>query len=382
MSFLSMILRNVFRRPLRSALTIVAMAIAIGAVVGLVGISQGFQESFLEVYRTAGVDMIVMRAGVQERLNSSLDENLAGAIAGVPGAKVVVPSLTDMISFEDANLYGVPLRGVPPGSPLVTTLRIVSGRSLLPSDVKTAVVGKTLAAQLHKKLGDSIRLYDQEDYKVVGIYDAKSVFDNNSLTVPLADLQELMGRAGQVTGFTVEVDHPDTEGNVERVVAAIGQLKDSKGHSLNLLALSVKNHVQSVTQIRVADAMSWVTSAIALVIGTIGVLNTMFMSVVERTREIGILRAIGWRKHRVVRMIVWESVVMSVVGAAVGSVGVILLTRFLSTFAAVSGFIQGTISWSVVGQGFLLSFVVAIVGVAYPAYRGAQIVPTEALRHE
>jgi putative ABC transport system permease protein len=81
-------------------------------------------------------------------------------------------------------------------------------------------------------------------------------------------------------------------------------------------------------------------------------------------------------------MILSESLAMSLVGAVVGAIGAVLLTRLLSDLPAARGLIAGRISWEVIGQGILLAVLVGVVGVAYPAYRGAQIVPTEALRHE
>jgi putative ABC transport system permease protein len=289
-------------------LTIIAMAVAVGAVVSLVGISRGFEDSFLDLYRSAGIDVVVVRAGVQERINSTLDAKLAKDIEKVPGVRLAVPSLMDMISFEDQGLYTVPIRAAPPGAPVFDHLKMIEGRQMRAGDERVAVLGKTLAEQLHKHVDDVIKLYDVEDYKVIGIFDADSLFDNASLSIPLADLQRIMGRPNQVNGFTVDVK-------------AIDELKDARGKPLKLTALSAKDHVQSITQIRMAHAMSWLTSVIALVIGTVGVLNTMFMSVFERTREIGVLRAIGWKKHRVVRMILSESLAMSLAGAVVGAFG-------------------------------------------------------------
>ena len=382
MTLLTMSLRNMIRRPMRSVLTIIAMAVAVGAVVSLVGISRGFEDSFMDLYRSAGIDVVVVRAGVQERINSTLDAKLANDIEKVPGVRLAIPSLMDMISFEEQRLYTVPIRAAPPGAPVFERLKFIEGRQMRAGDERVAVLGRTLAEQLHKHVGDVIKLYDVEDYLVIGIFDADSLFDNASLSVPLADLQRIMGRPNQVNGFTVDVDHPNDASEVDRVVHAIDALKDAKGKPLKLTALSAKDHVQSITQIRMAHAMSWLTSAIALVIGAVGVLNTMFMSVFERTREIGVLRAIGWKKHRVVRMILSESLAMSLVGAVVGAIGAVLLTRLLSDLPAARGLIAGRISWEVIGQGILLAVLVGVVGVAYPAYRGAQIVPTEALRHE
>ena len=128
--------------------------------------------------------------------------------------------------------------------------------------------------------------------------------------------------------------------------------------------------------------MAWVTSAVALVIGAVGMLNTMIMSVFERTREIGILRAIGWGRWRVVRMILTESILLSLAGGVVGAGGAIALVRVLANQPAVAGMVSGDVAPIVIAQGFAIALCVGLLGAAYPAYRGAQLLPTEALRHE
>ena len=139
---------------------------------------------------------------------------------------------------------------------------------------------------------------------------------------------------------------------------------------------------QSAMQLKAANAMAWLTSAIALVMGTVFMLNTMVMSVFERTREIGILRAIGWRPWRVMRMILMESVLLSLSGGIVGTIVAIGLTWFLSTLPVVNGAVRGDISIAVISQGFAIALLVGLIGAAYPAYRGARLMPTEAIRHE
>ena len=143
------------------------------------------------------------------------------------------------------------------------------------------------------------------------------------MVVLLTDLQRFMGREGQVSGFAIVVDHPDDKAEIERIrhdIEALGK---------NIEATPTAEFVNSTTEIRFIRAMAWVTSAVALVIGAVGMLNTMVMSVFERTREIGILRAIGWGRWRVVRMILMESILLSLTGGVVGTAGAVALTHVL-----------------------------------------------------
>jgi putative ABC transport system permease protein len=121
---------------------------------------------------------------------------------------------------------------------------------------------------------------------------------------------------------------------------------------------------------------------VALVIGAVGILNTMIMSVYERTKEIGILRAIGWRRRQVVRMILVESLLLSIAGGVLGTLIAVVLTRIVSAMPAVGGMLEAYLPPWVILLGLGIALVVGLLGAAYPAYRGAQLLPTEALRHE
>ncbi len=382
MRFTTFILKNVLRRPIRSVLTGIGVALAVGAVVALLGISYGFEKSFAELYEGRDVDLIVLRAGVTERLTSSVDQRVGRRLEGLPGVDAVTAGLMDVVSFPEANLIGVPIQGWAADSFLFDDLKMIEGRRLLANDRRVVMLGIILARNLDKRPGDTIEI-EMEPFEVIGVYESFNVFENGSAVLLIEELQELMDRPGQATGFQVVLeDTPDREQARDRLRGQIEDLRDEQGRSLKLAALPTREYVQSTLQIRMAHGMAWLTSAIALVIGAIGMLNTMIMSVFERTSEIGILRAIGWRKPRIMGMILGESLVLCVAGATVGTLGAVVLTRWLSTFPAVSGYIQGVIPPVVFLQGFAIAILVGLIGGVYPAYRGASLAPTEAIRHE
>lgn len=382
MRFTTFIFKNLLRRPVRSLLTGIGVALAVGAVVALLGISQGFERSFAQLLEQRGVDLMVVRAGKTERLTSSLDESIGQRLAGLPGVAVVIPGLMDVVSFPEADLISVPVQGWPPDSPMFDDIQIVVGRRLRPGDQRAVMLGTILARNLGKEAGETIEI-DMEPFRIVGIYQSFNVYENGSAVMLLSELQRLMDRAGQVTGFQLVLeDSPDKQRAIERVRQEIEALADAQGRPLKLTALATRDYVDSTLQIRIARATAWLTSVIALVIGTVGMLNTMIMSVFERTREIGILRAIGWRRWRIMGMILGESLVLCVSGAAVGTLAAVGLTRWLSTFPGAAGYVQGDIPPVVFLQGFALAVLVGLLGGAYPAYRGASLSPTEAIRHE
>jgi putative ABC transport system permease protein len=237
-------------------------------------------------------------------------------------------------------------------------------------------MGERLAGSLGKHVGDTMPLFDDQSYTVAGIFKGPTVYENGSMVVLLKDLQRFMAHEGQVSGFAIVVDQPNDKALIDRVrheIEALGK---------NLEVTPTTEFVNSTTEIRVIRAIAWITSAVALVIGAVGMLNTMVMSVFERTKEIGILRAIGWGRWRVVRMILTESILLSLTGGVVGTAGAILLTHVLAQWPAVAGMVDSHIAPTVIMQGFAIALCVGLLGAAYPAYRGAQLLPTEALRHE
>jgi len=377
MRFYTFVLKNVLRRRVRSSLTVIGMAVAVGAVVALVGISQGFERSFLDIYQRQKVDLIVQQRGVKQKLTSVLDAGLGKQILEIPSVKVVNSGMVDMTSMEELGPVPVLVQGWDADSPLLRELNVLPGGRLLEAGDKGQVLlGERLATSLSKKPGDPIEIFGGESYTVCGIFQSKSVYENGSMVVLLADLQRFMGHPGQVSGFTVVVEDPNDKAEIGRIQHAIEALGS------HLEVTPTTEFVNSTAEIVFIRAMAWLTSAIALVIGSVGMLNTMVMSVFERPREIGILRAIGWGRWRVVRMILMESILLSVAGGVVGTAGAVLLTRVLSKQPAVAGMIDGRMAPAVIVQGFIIALCVGLVGAAYPAYRGAQLLPTEALRHE
>jgi putative ABC transport system permease protein len=382
MRFYEFILKNVLQRKARSALTTMGVAIAVTAVVSLVGIADGFERSFRDLYERRGVDLMVVRAGASERLSSSIPQRVGEQIRQLPGVRSVSPGLMDVVSFEDADITRVPLQGWASDSTLFDELRMLGGCKLQANDDKGVMLGMVLAKNLSKQTGEKVEIAGRK-FTIVGVFESFNVYLNGSAVMLLPALQTLMDRPGQVTGFEVVLDESTEKKElVERVRREINALRSSRGEPWGIEAIPTVDYVTSTSQLQMAKAMAWVTSVIALIIGAVGVLNTMIMSVLERTREIGILRAIGWRKNRVIRLILYESVLLSLLGAAIGIFAAVLLTRSLTWWPQVNGLVRGDVSAVVIFQGFLIALAVGLIGGAYPAYRGAQLLPTEALRHE
>lgn len=376
MRFSTIALKNAIRRPLRSILTALAIAVAVGTVVALVGISYGFERTFLDLYRGSGIGLIVVRAGSRQRMTSTLDERLGDQIRALPGVRDTFGGLMDTVSFNELGLYGVLVQGWMPQTMAFDHLRLVSGRALRRDDGKAVMLGTVLAKNLGKGVGDTVSVYEGEDFRVVGVYHSSNVFEEGAMVIPLDQLQRLMQREGQVTGFSVILDRSADQATLERVRRQVEALAPA------LHAMTTDEHVKSLTEIQLAKAVSWLTSTVALVLGTFGVMNTMVMAVHERTKEIGILRAVGWRRWRVARLILLESVILSLVGAVLGGVGAGLLVRLLTLVPTASGLIDGRIPPIVLAYGLAVAVLVGLIGGLLPAYRASRMLPTAALGYE
>lgn len=374
MTFAALIFKSILQRRARSGLTVGGLAVAVATIVSLVGISWRFEDAFIELYNVRGCELVVQRRGGTQRLNSGLPEGLADQMRQLPNVRRVVGSLMDVVALEKHQLYAVIVNGWPIDSPVLDRVDMVAGRRLQEGDKQRVMLGKVLARNTGKMVGDKIEIY-AEEFEVIGVFESFSVLENGAAFFLLPELQRLTGRPGQMTGYVVKAIDVRDEPLME--------LKDRiEQLGPQVVATPTAQFVGGISQIKLSRSIAWLVSTIAVAIGAIGMLNTMIMAVTERTREIGTLRALGWRKVRVASAIVLEAMLLSIGGAALGCLGAILVLRGLARFPATNGLIDGRFSpWALV-LGFLLALSISIVGAAYPAWWGARLSPMEAIRRK
>ncbi|MBX9624248.1 MAG: ABC transporter permease [Gemmataceae bacterium] len=383
MYFVTFLTKNLTRRPVRTALTVLGLSVAVGSMVALLGISHNIVTSVLQSFLKRGIDLVVTQAGKGSDLNSDFDQNLVDQARQVPGVAGVDEAVVDIFNLvhDSGRTDQVMLQGWRLDNPAFDDVELVAGRKLRPGDKGKCVLGSTLAGNLGKGVGDNVRLGADAVFEVVGVIKSFVVFEDGAVTMTLDDARELTGK--KVTGFSVRVaKSPGSTAEVERVKEAIEALRDPKDPSVRLSARTPENYVNSVTHIRIVRAMAWMVSAMGMLIGVIGMLNTMVMSVVERTQEIGILRAVGWPPGRVVRMILGESLLLGLAAAAVGTAGAVAVSYALTQFPQVNGFVEGGIAPTVVAEGLGITLAIGLLGGLYPAVRAARLLPTEAIRHD
>jgi putative ABC transport system permease protein len=217
MWFSTFLLKNLRRRPLRSMLTIAAIALGVGAVVALVGIADGFKNSFFKLYTDAGIDLLVIKGRVGRQLESGIPESMVERIRALPGVKEVIPGLNDVISFPDEDLYMVVVNGFVPDSVVFKHMPLKSGRYLREDDRSKILLGSILADNLGKGVGDRVEVYDEEFFEVVGVFDSANVIESGSLVMPMRELQPLIGREDQVLGISVLTEDGMNRELVDRI---------------------------------------------------------------------------------------------------------------------------------------------------------------------
>lgn len=375
MHFLCLVYKNLRRRPVRTGLTVSGVAVAVAAVVLLVGIARSFETELLKIYEQHGADLVVFRAGVAQRLTSSLSMTLADQIAGLPNVAAVSPGLMDVVSFSDRDLFGVPVYGWLAGSSYLDQVRVAEGRRIGPRDGRVVMLGGALAKDLGVGVGDEIEVIEGEAFKVVGIYQSYNVFENGSLVIALDEMQTLLGREGDIT-FIMVTAYDTNQAAIESLRGRIERL----GPAID--AMSAREYADTAVELRLARSSAWLTSAVALLVGVVGTLNTMVMSVFERVREFGVLRAVGWRGARVMRMVLCESLLLALAGAAVGTAAGIVAVRVLSYLPLYARVISGEVEAAIVMQGVSVAVLIGLASGLYPAWRASRLLPGEALRRE
>jgi putative ABC transport system permease protein len=266
------------------------------------------------------------------------------------------------------------VQGWVPDSLMFQGVRVLEGRMLLPGDKDVVWLGDGQAKAFGKKLGDSIKI-EKKSFQIVGIFDSASVFERGSIVMPFASLQKLMGYRQPATAFMIKAKNRDAE--------FIKSLRERLGDAFSdLSAAPASDYIANDHQIQLSNLMAWTTAGVALLVGSVGMLNTMLMSIFERTREIGLLRAIGWRRRRILELVLGEAFFLALVATALGTLMSVLVLQGVAALPSARGFIASSLPPAVMAMALAMGMALSVLGGLYPALRAAALDPTEALRYE
>jgi putative ABC transport system permease protein len=350
-------------------LTVLGVALAVGSFITLYGLSRSVSENVQQSFAERGTDLTVRRRGIAEPFGGTMPQTLIPEIAEIPGVAAVSGQMMSFAATDNDD--HVIAFGWAADSFYWPDVPLLKGRLPNPAERRAALLGKDIARTLNKDVGDDITLLD-EKFHIIGITNYSSIINRNAVIVELSDLQELTFRTGAVTFISVRLERPESSNGADQVAKAIESLAD--------LAVTKSGNVLSNDSLigllnAVSTSMAWV----ALLMGVLMVLNTLLMAVLERTREIGILSAIGWSKLRVMGALVIEGFILSVLGSLAGIVLGIVGSRLLSEAPAIGRYIAVRPTIGLIAATAVAAIALGVLGSFYPAFFATRQSPAAAL---
>jgi len=362
-----MILHNLLRRGTRSSLTILGIAIGVAAVVALGAMANGLAQNYGSALGTSN-DLLVTQANAYDVIYSSLDELLGERMAALPDVANVDPGVFSWYSFDDLPYFLI--YGYAPGSTAMAHYRIVEGKPVTGSG--QIAVGRRAVEALKIGVDDSLRI-NGAPYRITGIYETGQGMEESGGVVVLEDAQSIAQKERTVSLFQIGLRRG---ADADAVMARIESLDDE------LTVTTASGYAASQQWTQALQGLAWGVAAIAILIGGLGMMSAMVMSVLERTREIGTLRAVGWSRGRVLRMILGESVALSALGGVLGVLLGSLLAWAAGQSPGLGVMLAGAVTPDLIVQGMVTALLLGVAGGVYPAWTAANLQPVEALRYE
>ncbi len=416
---LSMAWRNLWRHGRRTLITAAAMGVSVAFVMAMLAYVDGMYRKMSEVMidQTIGQVQVAHPDYASKRTMYDTVPAAGARIDAVRGTQGVRGATARLYGFAllggSDETAGAQLVGVSPEHELDLVPmhdRIVEGAWLSPGATGQIVLGEGLADNLKAKVGDAVVAVTQaadgslgnELYDVVGILASGSVtLDRTGAWLALSDLQTLLVLPDQVHEIAVLTDSLDSrvgdeqvDAVVERLVGAVDTGDDAP--------LSVRSwwqvSPQTASMIATSDASAWIMLVIVFFVAGLGILNTMLMSVFERTKELGVMKALGTRPGRIVRLVLWESLLLGVLscvgGLLLGGALDWLLVEYGLSLTASNGDrlstggvlfdprIFGVVRADRIVVTVVTLLAVAVVAALWPALRAARLRPVAAMRDD
>jgi|SRR5579864_519733 len=363
-----MIVSNLAHRPVRSAISILAIALEVTLILLIVGLSLGMLNDSRARQAGIGADVIVLPPGSSTIVGvtgAPMPVKIGDILGRLPHVAVVSPVLMQ-ISTAGAlqTIYGIDLATFQAMRPF-TFLK--GGPFQGPDDI---LVDDIYANAHHAKIGDKVELFNLS-LRIAGIV----VHGRGArLFLPLPKLQELNGAVGRASAFYVKVDDP---ANIDGVVNEIKQVP----HMETYHVYSMREYLSMITPDNYPGFSTFIriVIAISVIIGVIAIFQAMYTAVMERTREIGILKSLGASKLYIVNVILRETTLLAIggiiVGIAASFAAAIAIKERIPTLP-----LQLGIGW--VTRAAIIAIVGALGGAIYPAFKAAQKDPIDALAYE
>ncbi len=395
--------RNLLTRRLRSILTLLGVFIGVATIVTLVALGQGLEDSIEQQFADIGTDKVFVQpkgliAGADASGSTAIltDRDLATVrrTAGVETAgggliRVVTLEYDDQVRF--VNIFTLPDDSE--GEKLTYEafgIDPFDGRLLASGDGKKLMIGYQLnqGAVFDKsiKVRDSI-LVNGEKFKVVGVMDSfGNSQDDRSLFLTLNEAQDLLGIENRLDNIYAKViSTQDPAVVADRITKELRKSRGVKEGKEDFTVTTATDFLDTVGNIlNVVQIFLFGVASISLVVGGIGIINTMYTAVIERTQEIGVLKAMGARNGDIITIFLFESGFLGALGGLIGIIIGVVFAKVVEYGLAASGnsFLQASISPWLIILTLFFSFAFGAAAGTLPAIQASKLKPTEALRYE
>jgi putative ABC transport system permease protein len=364
-----MIVANLVHRPIRSLISISAVALEVILILLIVSFFYGQLNGSKASQVGVGADMMVQPPGSSALVGvtgAPMPVKVGDKLRQLPHVAVAAPVIWELTTKPTLEIiYGIDLdtyNSIPP------PLHFLSGGPFQgPYDV---MVDDYFAGMKHVKVGDSIEILDHP-FRVSGIVEHGK---GARKFMPLATMQDLIGAPGRASVFYVKLDDPR---NVDAVVEEIRQVPGMENYSVRsmqeyLSMMTPENLPGFATAIRIVVAIS-------MIIGFLVIFQSMYTAVMERTREIGILKALGASKLYIVSAVLRESALLAIAGIVLGTIVSFVVRRIILIELPTQRLFWSN-AW--VLRATTIALAGAVAGALYPAYKAAQKDPIDALAYE
>jgi putative ABC transport system permease protein len=398
-------LGSVRYRKLRSWLTMIGVFIGIATVVALISISEGMRESINEQFEILGVNMIMVQrgtgfgAGPPAETTATLTEDDIDLIKRVRGVDLASGMIwgQENVKFKSETkaiiVWGLPTENKEAKEFIEQVqLRIGQGKDLQKGDRYRALVGYELAREegiFDKpiRLREKVEILDT-DFEVVGILEEiGNRYDDNSIAIPLEVARELFDKTDEYDMIFVRVEKgADTTAVAESIKESMRKDRDQKKGEENFnVQTSEQMIAQFNTILNVIQAVLVGIALISLAVGAVGIMNTMYTSVLERTKEIGIMKSVGAQNIDIMMIFIMESGIYGLVGGSIGIILGIALSTAVELIAAPYlgiGIFKASVTWWLIFGTLAFAFFIGVISGILPARKASKLRPVDALRYE
>lgn len=363
-----LVFANLLHRPLRSIISVIAVAIEVMMILSIVGIFIGMLKDSKMRTNGVGADLMVLPS------SASYFNGVSGAAMPVndviplrrlPHVAIASPSITQLqTSGRIEVIYGIEYSSFNALRPFVF---LSGGPFQGPND---AIIDSVWAADHHHGVGDTIQVLGQ-DFRVSGVVEPGK---GGRVLVPIDTMGKLIGSPGKASILYVKADDPANIATVSNEIKAVKGLENNHVMTMN-------DWLDQMTPNRIPGfniALNSVTG-IAVIVGFLVIFQSMYTAVLERTREIGILKSMGASKPAIVGVVLRETAVLAIAGVIVGLIGTIGVRAIILTIFPTEHF-HVTTGW--LASAAAVAFVGALCGAIYPAWLAARKDPIDALAYE